>query len=159
MESKKLTVLGCVKALALSREKKRYTKNSGELMLFIIDTFAWVEYLIASRNGSKVKKLLENPKNSFVTVECCLAELRGWSLKEKQDIKKIYSVVASFSDIVPVMEEEWIEAAEERFEKRKKIKDFGLIDALLLAKQKKFDCKILTGDKHFRKLRFVEFIG
>lgn len=127
-------------------------------MLFLIDTYAWVEYLIGSKRGLKVKKLLDDMKNSFITLECCLAELRGWSLKEGKDFNRIYSVIVSNSTILPIESEEWIKAAEKRFEIRKRVKDFGLIDALLLVKREKLRCKILTGDKHFKGLKDVVLI-
>ena len=45
-------------------------------MLYIVDTYAWVEYLIGSKKGSILKKLREDDSNGFLTVECCLAELK-----------------------------------------------------------------------------------
>lgn len=127
-------------------------------MLFIIDTYAWVEYFIGSKRGLKVKKLLDDVKNSFVTLECCLAELKGWCLKENVDFGKLYNVIVSNSAIVPIESDEWIKAAELRYNMRKQRKDFGLIDALILAKQKKLACKILTGDRHFKGLKNVVLI-
>ena len=40
----------------------------------------------------------------------------------------------------------------------KTIKDFGLIDAILLAKQKELKCKIIIADQHFGNLKNIEFL-
>ena len=40
-----------------------------------------------------------------------------------------------------------------------KIKNFGLIDALLVAKQKEIKCRIVSGDLHFKNLKQVVYMG
>ena len=123
----------------------------------IIDSYSWVEYLIGSKKGQVLKKLFKNTKNEFKTVECCLAELKGWALKNNQEFKPIYDTIKSNSIITKIKEEDWIKAAKERYEQRKTQKDFGLIDAMILTKQKEFNCKIISGDKHFKKIKNVIF--
>jgi hypothetical protein len=56
-----------------------------------------------------------------------------------------------------VLTEDWL-AAETRHEIRKNIVDFGLIDSII-AKQRKIKCKIISGDKHFKNLEDVEYVG
>jgi hypothetical protein len=53
----------------------------------------------------------------------------------------------------------WIGAAKIRFEMRKKIKNFGLIDSILVAKQQEFKCKVISGDFHFKSLKNVVYMG
>ena len=48
-------------------------------------------------------------------------------------------------------------AAEECHNQRKKQGDFGLIDATILIKQGEFNCKIISGDKHFKGMYNVLF--
>ncbi len=127
-------------------------------MLYIIDTYAWIEYFIGSNRGEALRKLFLDDKNRFMTVECCLAEIRGWSIKNKEDFDRLFRIVRANSDIATVTEHDWISAAEERFEQRKTQKDFGLIDSVILVKQKEFNCKIVSGDKHFKGLRNVLFL-
>ena len=50
-------------------------------------------------------------------------------------------------------------AAEIRHEIRKKVKDFGLIDAILVAKRNELKCKIVSGDKHFKGMKDIIYIG
>ena len=42
---------------------------------------------------------------------------------------------------------------------KKKIRDFGLIDAIILTTARKLKAKVVTGDPHFKKFKEVVFIG
>jgi len=128
-------------------------------MIYIIDTHPWIEYFLGTKIGLNLKKLFENQNNKFITLECCLAELRGYCLKNKYHFDQILNIVKRNSFIFPVMANHWIEAGKIRFELRKKIKNFGLIDAILLSKQKELDCKLVSGDYHFKNMKNIVFIG
>ena len=118
--------------------------------LFILDTYAWVEYLIGSEKGKKVKKIID--REQCLTVECSIAELQSWALKKEVDFEKLYETVRKNSRIIPIFTEDWIGCAKIRHEIRKKIPDFGLVDSLIRFKQLKLKAKIVTGDKHFKEL-------
>lgn len=128
-------------------------------MIYIVDTYAWIEYLIGSSKGTFLKKLLDNINNKFITMECCIAELYGYCLKNNLNFNKIYNAVKSNSIILPIMIDNWINAAKTRFELRKKNPNFGLIDSILVAKQKEFKCKIVSGDYHFKNLPNVVYLN
>ena len=127
-------------------------------MIYVIDTFAWIEYFKGSKQGLIVKRLFGDGKNKFITMECCLSELRGFCLKNNMDFDRLYTIVNRNSIILPVMRDLWINAAKVRFELRKTIKNFGLIDSILVAKQQKLKCKIVSGDPHFKSLRNVIYL-
>lgn len=128
-------------------------------MIFIIDTYTWVEYFIGSKQGAKLQELFDNLRNKFITMECSLSELRGYCLKNNFNFEQMYSVVEKNSLVLPVLREHWINAAKIKHEIRKKIERFGLIDSILVAKQKELDCKIVTGDHHFKNLKNIVFVG
>ena len=128
-------------------------------MPYILDSHAWVEYFIGSHKGEMLKKLFLDEKHRFVTVECCLAELQGWALKNKQDFDSLFRIIRANSTIVPITEHDWIDAGKERFEQRKTQKDFGLIDAVILIKQQQCSGFIVTGDNHFNGKKNIVFIG
>ena len=71
----------------------------------------------------------------------------------------LYEIIKINSIILPVLRTTWIEAAGIKHELRKKIKHFGLIDAILVAKQKELKCKVISGDPHFKSLSNVLYIG
>lgn len=127
-------------------------------MLYLIDSYAWIEYFIGSKKGEILKKFFLEEKNKFLTVECCLAEIKGWALKNNQDFDKFFKIIRANSDIISITEYNWIDAAEERFKQQKMQKDFGLIDSVILIKQKELNCKIVSGDKHFRRMENIIFI-
>lgn len=127
-------------------------------MIFIVDSHAWIEYFIGSKKGETLRKLFLDGKNKFLTVECCLAEITGWSIVNYKDFDMLFRVIRTNSSIIPLTEHDWIDAGRERIEQRKLQKDFGLIDSVILVKQKEFNCKIVSGDKHFRNLKNVIFL-
>jgi len=129
------------------------------LVDYIIDSYAWIEYFLGSKKGETLRKLFLDEDNNFFTIECCLAEISGWAIKNKLDFNKHYNVIKANSEIVELSPEDWIKASEEKVEQRKKEKDFGLIDSIILVKQKELECKVISGDRHFKKLKGVLFLG
>ncbi|MFH1323534.1 MAG: PIN domain-containing protein [Methanobacteriota archaeon] len=126
--------------------------------MYIIDTYAWVEYFTGSDRGKKVKKIVEDKDNTIITPECCLAEIKGWCIREKYDFDEMYSLVRKISDIECVLTQDWLDAAAIRSEMRKTLKDFRMIDALIIAQQKRMRCRVVSGDPHFKGRRDVVFI-
>ncbi len=125
---------------------------------YIIDSYAWIEYFIGSKKGEGLRNLFSNGKNNFFTVECCLAEIKGWTLRNKLDFEDYYKIIRSDSEILELSEKDWISAAEEKAVQRKTEKNFRLIDATILVKQKELDCMIVSGDKHFKKLKNIVYL-
>lgn len=128
------------------------------MVIYIVDTYAWIEYFIGSESGLKLKNLLANKSDKFITMDCCLAELRGFCLREEADFNKMSGVIKNNSIILPILTTHWLEAAEIRHQIRKKVKDFGIIDAVLVAKQNELKCKIVSGDRHFKDLKNVVYV-
>lgn len=131
-------------------------KIFGDLM-YLIDTYAWVEYFIGSNKGKVVKKLIEQEKNA--TPECVLAELKGWAIRESLDFEELYTIVRKLSDIQCITTSDWLEAASIRSEMRKISKDFGMIDALIIAQQKRLGYKVVSGDPHFENIEDTIFLN
>jgi predicted nucleic acid-binding protein len=126
--------------------------------VYLIDTYAWVEYFIGSKKGEKVKKIIEDENNVIFTPECCLAEIKGWAIRESMDFEELYSIIRKVSDIQCILTQDWLEAATIRSELRKTKEGFGMIDALIIAQQKRIGCKVVSGDLHFEHLKDVIFI-
>ena len=126
--------------------------------MHIVDTYAWIEYFIGSKKGEKAAVIIDDSNEHLITVECCLAEIRGWTLRESQDFDEIYAIVKSNSEILRVFTRMWIRAAEIRHEVRKTVPGFGLIDSVILAVQEEKRCMVLTGDPHFEGMEAVVFL-
>ena len=126
--------------------------------MYLIDTYAWVEYFIGSDKGKVVKKVIEEEKNVIATPECVLAELKGWAIRESLNFKELYTVVRKLSDILCITTSDWLEAASIRSEIRKTLKDFGMIDALIIAQQKRLGYMVVSGDPHFENIEDIMFL-
>ena len=118
-------------------------------MEIMVDTSAWIEYLIGSKKGLEAKKIIFKEDNSAITINCCLAELKEWALKNNKDFDQLMEIIRSNSSIIEVSTQDWIKAAEEKVRQRIKKNDFGIIDAVILVKQKQKGCKLISTDHHF----------
>ena len=126
--------------------------------MFLIDAYAWIEYFRGSKKGKKVAEIVDDSKTEILTLESTLAEIKGWALREGERFDELYFVIRHDSRIVHSTLDEWLRAAELRFEIKKKKPRFGMMDALLIAAKEKYKCMILTGDPHFESIKDVLFI-
>jgi predicted nucleic acid-binding protein len=120
---------------------------------YVIDAYAWIEYLIGSKAGEKVRVLLEEGNNEFYTCAVTVAEVVSKTAREGRDFEEAYDILISNSQIINVDEEISKETGVLHSEMRETEKDFGLADAYVLALARKTKSKILTGDVHFKGLR------
>jgi predicted nucleic acid-binding protein len=88
-----------------------------------------------------------------------LAEIRSKFLREGLDPEPPTGAVESLSEIVPLDASLARLAGDEHTSRRKSVRDFGMLDAFLLATARSKDATILTGDPHFRGLPKVEFLA
>ena len=128
-------------------------------MQCIVDSHAWIEYFEGSVKGKKTEKIIENPGITLITLESTIAEVFRWCNEKESNFGEVFNDIRRMSDIVPISLTNWIVAAPIKIAKRRFMKDFGLMDALLLAKQAELKAKIITGDKHFKNLKNVVYIG
>jgi predicted nucleic acid-binding protein len=122
---------------------------------YVVDAWAWVEYLIGSERGTKVKEILENESNEIYTCAVTLAEIVSKVAREEKDVETAYSLLLSNSQIIDADEELSRNAGELHAEMRQILKDFGLADSYVLATARKLKSIILTGDAHFNNLTNV----
>ena len=128
-------------------------------LIYLLDTYAWIEYFKGSEKGRKIHFLFNSSDHVFITLECNIAELYEWSHKNEQHFDKLFEIVKVNSSIIPIMLKTWLTAIEIKLEQTKSIADFGLMDALLVAKQKEIKAIIITGDKHFKHMKKVLFLN
>jgi len=119
---------------------------------YVIDAYAWIEYLDGSEAGNKVCVLLEKYDEMY-TCAMTIAEVVSKVAREGKDVKVAYDVLLSNSQIVNVDEELSLQAGLLHFEMRQTVKDFGLADAYVLATARKLKSKVLTGDAHFKNVK------
>ena len=128
-------------------------------MKFVIDTYAWIELLIGSERGNKVKELMENAEEVY-TPSTVLAETARKFLREGTDEKTIgtwLEIITTASVITQIDSATALEAAKCQLElsqqaKISKQNTPSLFDAIVYATAKINQGRIITGDIHFRNL-------
>lgn len=61
--------------------------------------------------------------------------------------------ITSVTTIIPVDKEVAVSAGEINFERKKKVKDWGMSYSIVLATARKAPAKVVTGDLHFKDLK------
>ncbi|MBI2498949.1 PIN domain-containing protein [Candidatus Woesearchaeota archaeon] len=117
---------------------------------YVIDTYAWVEYFIGSEKGERVKQFVETSENEIFTSIVTIAEITSITKRENRDAEQIYLKIIDLSTVYGLDKEFSKEGGLLHAEIKKKIKDFGLIDAFILLTARKLNAKVITGDKHFK---------
>jgi len=128
-------------------------------VIYIVDTHAWIEYFIGSADANPFRNLLGGVNKKFITMECCLAELKGYCLRNGFSFEDMKNAIKKNSVLLPVLLNHWLDAAQIRYEMRKVRKGFGLIDSVLVAKQNELQCSIISGDPHFKGMKNVVYLG
>jgi predicted nucleic acid-binding protein len=127
-------------------------------MRYIIDAWAWIEYLIGSDYGSKISLIIENEKNEIFTCSLTIAEVISMIKREKKDYELAYKSILSLSQICNITPELSKEAGLIHPDIKKKMRDFGLADVFILVTAKMLNSQIVTGDEHFKNFKNVVFI-
>lgn len=120
---------------------------------YVVDAYAWIEYLMGSEAGEKVKHLLEEESSEVYTCAVTVAEVVSKTAREGRDFQAAYEILVSNSQVVDVDEEVSKETGVLHSEMRRTRRDFGLADAYVLAVARRTGGKVLTGDPHFRGVK------
>lgn len=126
-------------------------------MNYLLDSSAWIEYFEGSLKGEKVSKILRSEK--VYSVNLIIAEIVSKFKRKGMDFNQAYRVLLSNSVIVELTSEIAKEAGILHADMKKKIKDFGLADAIILISARKIKAKVVTGDKHFKSFKEVLWLG
>ncbi len=119
----------------------------------MVDAWAWIEYLIGSKYGTKLNEILDDDSSEVCTCAITLAEVISKVAREGRDVEAAYALLLSNSQIINVEEELSKNAGLLHAEMRRTVKDFGLTDAYVLATARKLESKVLTGDLHFKGVK------
>lgn len=124
---------------------------------FVIDSWAWIEYLKGSSKGLRIRKEIENGAE-LLTNSVSVAEIISKIKREGMDIEIAWSALTSLSKIVPCDEDFSKNAGLTHAEIKKKVLNFSLGDAFVLYTARKFNAKILTGDPDFSNIKEAELL-
>src|SRR3989338_7542280 len=108
----------------------------------ILDTFAWIELFEGTKKGQTVDTIIRN--RQCYTSAISLAELSAWIETSGLDRKLTLNTVKKTSIVIALDEPILENAGILKIQKRKIIKDFGLIAAIILSTAKQYNLKIVT---------------
>ncbi len=116
----------------------------------VLDSFAWIEYFNGTSAGEKVQNFLET--GLVVTPAIVVAELSEKHKRLNREFAPKYDFVKARTSIVPLEEELARVAGELNFERKKRVKGWGMADSIVLATARRSGSRIVTGDPHFKDL-------
>jgi predicted nucleic acid-binding protein len=125
---------------------------------YVVDSYAWVEYLDGSPKGARVEELLARAEELW-TPTSVVAEVTSKVVRGGKDPAVAWQALRAWSTVLPLDAETARAAGGLHAAYRVKVRDFALTDAIVLAVSRKLTAKVLTGDPHFRGMKGVEFLG
>ena len=133
--------------------RQNYTNYS-----HVIDTYAWIEYFRASREGETARKYIE--QEGSATPAIVVAEVSRKLLHEveaghetRDDRVKHLEFIRSATQILELNFDEAANAGELDVEMKKKIRGWRLADSIILLAAKVGKARVVTGDEHFRTVK------
>ncbi|MBI3190491.1 PIN domain-containing protein [archaeon] len=125
---------------------------------FVIDSWAWIEYLNGTQRGLKAREIIQKSDNEIFTNVISLSEIISVAKRKNMDIDTAEEAVLSNSEIIGIDQDTARETGLLHAQTRKSIRDFGLGDAFVLFAARKINARILTGDPHFKGFKETVFI-
>lgn len=120
---------------------------------YVIDSYAWIEYFKGSEQGKQAKAIIDVSENEIFTSIVTIAEVSSILQKESKNVEEKYTDILNLSKIYFINSEFAKEAGILHAKIRKKIKDFGMADTIVLLTARKLAAKIVTGDPHFKSFK------
>ena len=114
---------------------------------FVIDSYAWVEYFRGTKKGEKAKQFIESGKAATSSIS--IAELSEKYKRENINFEEDFNFIMSSTKIINLNIEIALSAGKINFENKKKIKNWGMADAIILATANLINAKVIAGDERF----------
>ncbi|MBI4139775.1 PIN domain-containing protein [Candidatus Woesearchaeota archaeon] len=125
---------------------------------FVLDAYAWIEYLNGSERGNAIVSIVDNKNNEIFTSAATLSEVLSKFLRTGKSEFIAINSIHSLSSVVPVSSDIAVGTARIHHDQKKKNKNFGMLDSFVVATAQNVDAKIITGDDDFKGLKNVIFI-
>ncbi|MFH1722302.1 MAG: PIN domain-containing protein [Candidatus Altiarchaeota archaeon] len=119
---------------------------------YVIDSYAWIEYFKGSKAGEQAKRYIEEEVS--LTPAIVLAELSDKYTRDGLDfLEDDLSFIRSKSQIIPLDGDLAHKAGLLNATMRKEVPGWGMADSIILAIGQKHNAQVVTGDKHFEKIK------
>ncbi len=124
---------------------------------YVVDSWAWVEYLLGTSAGRKASRLIEGDDEVY-THAVSIGEIASREKRAGRDYATAVERVSSLSRFAAPDRADATEAGVIHAEVRKSSPNFSLADAFVLQLARKLGGKVLTGDPDFKGLEEAEFL-
>lgn len=118
---------------------------------YVIDSWAWIEYLDGTEAGLKVRSKLE--KSKIFTNSVSIAEVMSKAARTGKDPNVAMDAILSCSVIIKIDELVAKETGLLHAETKRLRPNFSLADAFALQTARRLHAKVLTGDPDFKGLK------
>jgi predicted nucleic acid-binding protein len=116
---------------------------------FIIDSWAWMEYLEGSGAGGKVRDRVVDSRNETFTHVVSIAEITSKVRRRERDVESAWRAITALSRIITLNEKDAKDAGVLHASVKEKRVNFSLADAFILHAARKIKARVLTGDPDF----------
>jgi predicted nucleic acid-binding protein len=116
----------------------------------LIDTSAWIEYFMGTKEGERVRDVVESDSVLY-TSPVVISEVLSKSIRTDglEKGKERVEFIVERCVVVPIDEEIGFLAGKIHGEMKARDKSFGMMDAIILATARDRKIKVLTKDRHF----------
>jgi len=123
----------------------------------VLDSFALIEYLEGSKKGEKVKNLIEDSNDTFINI-ISIAEVVSVLKRRGFYSEDLISSISMLAKIYQGDFDFYRDSGLLHALIKHDIKDFGLVDSIILLTARKLNARIVTGDTHFKTFKEVILI-
>ncbi len=134
-------------------EPKTQEHKKHNLHSYVVDASAWIEYLEDTPRGRQIAAIIENENIFCFTPTSVVAEVISKTVRSKKDSVLASSIIARLSNFVDLTRDIAVVAGHIHVSAKQANKDFGMLDAFVVAAAKKLKAKILTVDSDFKPFR------
>lgn len=119
----------------------------------LVDTWAWIEMMMGSRQGECVRTVILNNPDLFIST-LTIYELR-YRIEQLKDSESAISIINQITEqvkVIPVDNQIAMLAGTIKLAQCQGKTKMGAVDCMILATARVHGLKILSGDKHFAGL-------
>lgn len=132
----------------------------------IVDSYAWVEFLLAGPRGADVRRYFEEA-NDLISPDIVLVEVARRLARDDTDLTRVAGHLRAMTALSTILDIDCDVALESigaglalrSHVRRRKLEPPSFADTIILAFARHLGARILTGDRHFEGLPETEWVG
>ena len=127
-------------------------------MRYIIDSYAWIEYLNGGASGEKVNKIIKEENNEIITLALNISEVISKTKRMNRNADLAYESIISNAEFFDITPEIAKEAGLLHSQLRKQNQSISIADTLMMISSEALSARIVTKDNHFKNFKGVVLV-